>query len=566
MDRRTVLAFILIGLIIFLMPYYMELIGGRRPQPPPDLPEPPAETRGMAPRASPPQERHLARPEPPSAPPEPSFDVPPSQAGDRFDPAQVAVETELYQAVFTTRGGRLISWRLKRFQDPLGDWLELVGPGGSGLGLSVSGESMDALEFLPDRSHLSLFGSEQGELVFRATTGTGTVEKRIRFQGNRYRMDMALSVPERSRGSKVGLRWTGGLADTEGSLGKDQGFYGGVYDLVVTLSGGEVETWDVERINGDERPPSGQVSWVGVRNKYFLAALLPPEGRHELHLQGRAEDSGHLHYGAEIVTEAGPDGLEFGIFVGPISYDILRAQNLDLAGGERELQLDEFMDYGWAFFRPIMKPITILILRAFLSLHTLVPNYGLVIVTFSILVKIVVFPLTHKSLEAAAKMQQLQPQIQAVREKFPDDQQKVNQATMKLYKEQKINPLGGCLPMMLQMPILISLFNVFRASIELRQAGFILWIDDLSQPDRIPLGDFEIHLLPLLMAGSMFVQQKMTMKDPKQAALVYIMPIFMTYIFWSMSSGLVLYWTLFNVLTLLQQQVMEKTKLALGTA
>jgi YidC/Oxa1 family membrane protein insertase len=135
---------------------------------------------------------------------------------------------------------------------------------------------------------------------------------------------------------------------------------------------------------------------------------------------------------------------------------------------------------------------------------------------------------------------------------------------MKLYKEEKVNPLGGCLPMLPQMPILFALFNVFRGAIELRQAGFMLWMDDMSQPDRLMIGGFELHVLPLLMGISSFLQSKMTMKDPKQAAMVYVMPVFMTWIFWSMSSGLVLYWTMFNVLTLLQQQVMEVTKSALA--
>jgi YidC/Oxa1 family membrane protein insertase len=119
--------------------------------------------------------------------------------------------------------------------------------------------------------------------------------------------------------------------------------------------------------------------------------------------------------------------------------------------------------------------------------------------------------------------------------------------------------------MFLQMPVLFSLFNVFRGSIELRQSEFILWIVDLSKPDSLPVGGFDLHVLPLAMAASMFFQSKMTMKDPKQAMLVYIMPVFMTWIFWSMSSGLVLYFTMFNLLTLLQQRVMERTKRVLGT-
>ena len=163
-------------------------------------------------------------------------------------------------------------------------------------------------------------------------------------------------------------------------------------------------------------------------------------------------------------------------------------------------------------------------------------------------------------------MQTLQPKIAELRERYTKDQQKLNTATMKLYREEKINPIGGCLPMVLQMPILFSLFSLFRGTIELRQAGFALWITDLSQPDTIPFGDFDLHLLPLLMGVSMFIQQKMMMKDPKQAVLVYIMPVFLTYIFWTMSSGLVFYYTLYNVLTLAQQIIMERTKSMLGTS
>ena len=152
-----------------------------------------------------------------------------------------------------------------------------------------------------------------------------------------------------------------------------------------------------------------------------------------------------------------------------------------------------------------------------------------------------------------AKMGQLQPKMAALKEKYKNDNQRLSRETMKLYKEEGVNPLGGCLPMLLQMPIFFALYSVFSSTIELRQAPFVLWITDLSKPDSLPLGGFDLHVLPLLMAGSMFVQQKMTMKDPKQAMLVYMMPVFMIFIFWSMSSGLVLYWTIFNVLSVSQQ-------------
>ncbi len=561
MDKRTIMAFIVIGVIIFLTPHYMRWLTGEPPETPKVLTEP--VDRRMEPGPPPP-----ARAETPSfaAAPERPARAELVQKGVREPAATpsevsgqlVVVETELYRATWTTRGARLVSYVFKEYRDRYGDPLELMGPGSAGLGLSLDGVDLSELDFKPDPDQIPLFleGSDQADLTFRATTDVGTIEKRIRFQGDRYRFDMSLSGAALDRAQRYGVSWAGGLADTEGNPLENA-----TYTNLVTRVGGEVETWEASDLGPETTPPSGWVSWLGVRNKYFVASVIPPEGRYDLELKGDVEGvSGDEYYLAEIVGAPEKDLLPFGVYVGPVTYDLLRGQNRDLLGTERELQLDEFMDYGWAFFRPIMKPITILILRAFLALHKIVPNYGLVIIVFSLFIKIIVFPLTHKSLEASAKMAELQPKMAALKERFKDDQQKLSQETMKLYKQEKVNPLGGCLPMVLQMPILFALFNVFRGAIELRQSGFALWIDDLSKPDRIMIGGFELHVLPLLMAVSTFFQSKMTMKDPKQAMMVYIMPVFLIWVFWSMSSGLVLYWTMFNVLTVLQQQVMEQVK------
>jgi len=175
-------------------------------------------------------------------------------------------------------------------------------------------------------------------------------------------------------------------------------------------------------------------------------------------------------------------------------------------------------------------------------------------------VKLLVYPLTHKSYESAAKMQEVQPKLAVMREKYKNNKQKLSQETMKLYKEEGVNPLGGCLPMVLQMPIFFALYQVFSSAIQLRQASWILWVDDLSLPDAIDVAGFELHLLPLLMSGAMFFQSKMTMKDPKQAALVYIMPAVMIVFMWQFASGLVLYWTVFNVLQIGQQVLTNHMK------
>ena len=569
MDRRTVIAFVLIGLIIVLMPYYMRWIQGEpiRPLEPVEFDSPVIEQPELSPRTPTPSPQIAERPTP-SSPPSLSSARAPSAKLDSlsFVPLDVIVDTDVFQAVFSTQGARIISWKLKTYMDSMGNWLELIGPSGAGLGLSLLDQSLDHIEFIPNTDRLELQGTRQGDLVFTGSTSWGIVHKRLRFQGDRYRLDMTISTEGLPRGEKLGLKWDGGLANTEDAWNTEGGLYQVAYDQVVTYAGGEVENWTVERILGEEKPPSGQLTWVGIRNKYFLAGMIPLEGRYDVGLSGQARSTGYQEFHVKLQTDASVDQLHFSVFVGPISYDTLRFQNQDLNGTFREINLDEFMDYGWAFFRPVNKPITIMILKSFLALHELIPNFGVVIVLFSIFVKIFVFPLTHKSLESAAKMQQMQPQLQELREKHGDDQQKLNTAMMKLYKDEKINPLGGCLPMLLQMPILISLFTLFRATIELRHAHFGLWIEDLSKPETLwMVGGYELHVLPILMGASMFVQQKMTMKDPKQAALVYIMPIFLTYIFWDMSSGLVFYYTLYNVLTLMQQTIMEKTKTFLGT-
>jgi YidC/Oxa1 family membrane protein insertase len=168
-----------------------------------------------------------------------------------------------------------------------------------------------------------------------------------------------------------------------------------------------------------------------------------------------------------------------------------------------------------------------------------------VIIIFSILIKIILHPLTKKSYQSMSEMQYVQPEMTQLREKYKNDPQRLNKEMMKLYKEHGINPLGGCLPTLLQMPLLFALFNVFRSTIQLRGEPFILWMTDLSLPDTlftlnfsIPFLGNSVHVLPFLMGATMIWQSKMTMTDPKQKAMIYLMPVFMIFIFYSLPSGL----------------------------
>jgi len=211
---------------------------------------------------------------------------------------------------------------------------------------------------------------------------------------------------------------------------------------------------------------------------------------------------------------------------------------------------------GWSVIRPISR----ITLAFMLFLHRFIPNYGLVILVISLLTKLLFYRLTNKSLKSMKDMQKIQGQVSALREKYKNDAQKLQKETMALYKKEGVNPMGGCLPMLLQMPVFIALYSVLRSTIELRQAPFVWWINDLSQPDvlanlpfSIPFLGTTLSLLPLLMGVSMYVQQKMSTADPRQKAMTVMMPVLFTFFFYRLPSGLVFYWLVNNVLSIGQQ-------------
>lgn len=250
------------------------------------------------------------------------------------------------------------------------------------------------------------------------------------------------------------------------------------------------------------------------------------------------------------LSSKGP--AECSLYIGPLKYGRIKALGVGL---------EKTMNFGLSFIRGISKGILYLLV----TLHDYIPNYGVLLIIFSVVVKVLVYPLTKKSYQSTKEMQAVQPLIAALREKYKGDPQRLNQETMKLYKEHGVNPLGGCLPMLLQMPLLFAIFTVFRTTIELRGAPFVLWITDLSAPDTVyqfpggfsvPIYGDQIAVLPILMGVSMFVQQKMSgaQAQSQQKFMMYFMTVFFLLLFNSFPSGLNLYYTLFNVLTILQQK------------
>jgi len=212
------------------------------------------------------------------------------------------------------------------------------------------------------------------------------------------------------------------------------------------------------------------------------------------------------------------------------------------------------MNLGWALFRPLGQLVT----WSLTKMYSIIPNYGLVVILFAVLIKILLNPLTKKQFSSQKNMQALQPQIQRLKEKYKNDSQKLSRAQMELFKEQGVNPMGGCLPLLLQMPILISFFTIFRSTIEFRGAPFFGWITDLSAPDTITtIAGFPLNVLPFLMGITMFLQQKL-MAAPdsgsQQKIMMYFMNVFFLFLFYTFPSGLNLYYSVFNLLSIVQQK------------
>jgi YidC/Oxa1 family membrane protein insertase len=299
----------------------------------------------------------------------------------------------------------------------------------------------------------------------------------------------------------------------------------------------EKETPDAEA----ER--SGSVQWAAIQDKYFLSVLIPRQGSA---VYVKKEGEKLVSTSVRMPVSASGSILDFKLYAGPKEYDTLRAL---------QIGLEDTIDFGWFIFgswtvvKAVAKPI-FYVLR-FLNDYT--HNYGVTIVLLTVAIKMLFVPLQFKSYKSMKQMQVIQPKVLALQEKFKDDRDRLNKELIKLYRDHKVNPVGGCLPMVLQMPVFVALFNILYMTIDLRQAPFMLWIRDLSVQDPY-------YVLPLIMGATMVIQQKITptTMDPAQAKIMLILPVFMTFLFVNFPAGLVLYWLTNNVLTIGQQIVTDR--------
>ncbi len=304
---------------------------------------------------------------------------------------------------------------------------------------------------------------------------------------------------------------------------------------------------------GIESEPTGGARWAAVNNQFFALLLNPSTNVTAVGMvvqplppppdwKAKKPPQGLTAWAAVPLQEAagGTRTCSFTYYAGPKEYKRLVA----LGDGEEEV-----MQFG--FFGVI----SVLLLRGMNFFHSLIPNYGVAIILITIVIKIIFWPIQSKSTRSMRQMQKFQPLMTKLREKYKDDPQRMNQEMMKLYKEHKINPLGGCLPMLVQIPVFFAFYTMLRSAVELRGASF-LWIKDLAQPDTVAhLGGFALNPLPLAMGVSMIGQMKLTPSggDPKQQQIMMIMPVVFLFICYNMSCGLVLYWTVQQVLSMGQQ-------------
>jgi YidC/Oxa1 family membrane protein insertase len=406
---------------------------------------------------------------------------------------------------------------------------------------------------LPDGARVVVSGNNPVDVVFRAEGVGGVVERTYRFFGDRYDFEASLSVSEALLPGAENIGWSfgPGLASTEANASNDHSAF-----RATVLLGEEKhrrKPGDFGRSHVEDY--SGTFNWAALQTKYFMAALYPQQPtRAEVQISGMKNE----HRVTEaIAVPAGVAGGQISgmmhVYLGPMSYETVAALGVGL---EKNIEM------GMKFIRPVSE----LVLKALKALYHVIPNYGWVIVVISLLTKVLFYRLTHKSFKSMKEMQDLQPRLQALKEKFGNDRRRVSEETMKLYKEAGVNPLGGCLPMLLQMPVFIALFNVLQYTIELRGAPWILWINDLSQQDvlfklplSLPLIGDNFSLLPLLMGASMWAQSKLGGSPTGQANTAIppgfntMLPIIFTVLFYKMPSGLVIYWIINTVMSVAQQ-------------
>jgi len=463
---------------------------------------------------------------------------------------EITVNTRLYQAVFTTKGGTLKSFRLKNYRKTQAKDAELIelvhvmkgmpGPLAVSFPESDIAAPADAM-YEAETTDLDLIKMpKQNRLTLSRTYPSQMkVEKIFTFSPDGYNLELEVRVHNLSTApinQKAMLSWHEYVDPA-----KESDSYS--HDGPVVLVAKSIEREDVKEIE-KEKLYGPNVSWGGFESKYFIAAMVPQNP--SLTSLAVSKDGNNMVStslkGQKNPIPVGQAGLfSYTLFLGPKDYSILKTLRIGL---------EDAIDFGsW------MKWLAMPMLIFLKYINNLVNNYGLAIIILTILIKIIFWPLGNKSYRSMKEMQKLQPKMQELREKYKDDKQRIGQETMALYKAHKVNPMGGCLPMVIQIPVFFGLYKTLLYAIELRHAPFFWWLQDLSDKDPY-------YITPIIMGITMFAQQKMSPQagDPMQQKVMLLMPVIFTVLFLNFPSGLVIYWLFNNILSIGQQYFIIKQK------
>lgn len=540
MEKRVVIFLILSLTILVGYEYFLRQMGL--------TPPPSQQADQQAPASTVPQ-----TPETATAPEKNSSAAPIGRPDERASPVPteaqtIEVATDLYRAAISNRGGVITSWELTRYRlapvsaSPPVQLVHKEGKFAGPLSLHTNDEALtrsvnealyeverdfSRLDAAHPTGHVTLTYQAPG----RAPGSPVRVEKQLTFHHDSYVVDVAVVTEGISGTLATGLGTNFGIVEwSEGLIG-----------LIGPAS--RVDDKIEKDLPDTERELKGSVQWVALQDKYFMSVAIPTGATAALvRKEGDKLASAQVRFPAPSASAP----LTFRLYAGPKEFELLKT--LD-AGLEDTIDFGWFIFGSWDMVKAVAKPL-FAVLR---FLHDYTQNYGIAIVLLTVGIKLLFAPLQYKSYKSMKEMQLVQPKVLALQTKYKDDRDRLNKELIKLYRDHKVNPVGGCLPMLLQMPVFVALFNVLYMTIELRQAPFLLWVTDLSIPDPY-------YVLPILMGVTMMIQQKITptTMDPVQAKIMLLLPAFMTLLFLNFASGLVLYWFTNNLLTIGQQFVTDR--------
>jgi YidC/Oxa1 family membrane protein insertase len=446
-----------------------------------------------------------------------------------IDEEKINIENATYKVVLTNKGAGILSWAVKEKNE---QWVDLVFPGAQPVMANFPG-CIYKIVSKADNKIVFEYASKEGWKITKTYNLDKTYMHNLNILMEKTREDV--KVPP------IDISWGPGLGT---DLKEEKENISLTRALAYTID----KPYKLKKLkNESELAPI--YKWAAIDNRYFLAAFIPENSKDFDKIIPSRLDKKHpfgLSFEATFPKDLEKKEYSVNFYLGPKGYTYLKTYHLDL---------EKTVDFGFFGF---LGKIAFAVLTFFYGLTN---NYGWAIIMITVLIQILVYPLTLKSLKSTAAMKRVQPLIKEIQTKYKDNSQRLQSEMINIYRTQKVNPLGGCLPMLLQLPIFWAFFTMLRNAYELRSAGWILWVKDLSAADHfVTIGSFCIHLLPLIMGLGMFFQQKMTAAtaDPTQKRIMYIMPILFTFMFWSFPSGLVIYWITNSLISMIEQYFVLK--------